>query len=394
MKVPTDEEGRPRFSISSFRTYGAGEIPIPGQERSKGCPLQFWHKYDQKDLPPETRSEDLEFGSILHRALEIMESEDVGPEEALERAWSPFMPEKMWSDVLAVLNKYIERGGPITRMATIASELDVSALLYEDEDFGPVMFRSILDYVGLDPDDHGLLHIVDFKSNRVRPTLEQVRSDLQMKSQDWIVRQLWDRWLPGRPPRTVVHMDALRHGDVAVRFTPDEIAEFHGWAIAIARKILRDEDHKPVLNDGCTWCPVKHTCPEFSKLPGVARSIALRRTGQTPEELWRHLNLLKRAKKLVDGQVKEINALLEREAQLRGGLEFSGQVWKAETNWETEADMLRLHELLGTAFYDAVSVSKTSVERATAHLPAAVRAQALACLRRVPSGQKIGKQSK
>jgi hypothetical protein len=391
--VPTDKEGRPRFSITQFRTFGAADLVLDGMETPRGCPYQYKRKYVTKDVPRQERPAPLARGSLFHDVLHTMERDSVGPEEALEVCWPPRMPPNEFGVVKEVLMKYLDRGGPMVRYGTLDHELDLTVQLYVDDDFGPVMFRGILDWLGLDLQDQSLLHCVDYKSNLQPPKTADLRGDLQLLSQNWLLHrdEVWNRYLRGQPKRTVMHLDAIRYRDVAVRFTPGELEEWHAWAVAVARRILRETDWRPSLNPGCSYCPVQHDCFKWQELPGTAETVAMRRTGEEPEQVWTRLQELKRVKKLVDDAAKTAQTKLEDLTRVRKVLQVGDEVWTLDTGWETEVDYDGLQSILGDRFVLAVSTSKAAVERATAGMPAADRHAALAMLTRLPAGQYVKK---
>lgn len=391
--IPTDDHGRPIVSVSQWRTYGAADLTLDEHEQPRGCPRQYQRKYVTRDVPPQIRNQAASAGTLLHEALHHMEEHDTGPEEALTAVWNPTLPPESFADLKDVLLSYLDRGGPMNRYATLGHELDLTAELYVDDVFGPVMLRCIIDWIGLDLDDQTLLHIVDYKSNMAVPNRTEARRSVQLKAYNWIIFQLWDRWLKGRPRRAVIHLDALRWKDVAIRFTGEDLEEWHAWAVAVTRQMLRETEWAPRLNDGCAWCPVKDDCPEWLGLPGVAESVALRRAGTSPEELYARLLELKRTQTLVNNAVKDIDATLAAETTKRGQLVLPGETWSTETNWVNETDWETLEAILGPGVWEVAGKgSKAAIERATKGLPPSTRARALACLQRVPDGTKIAKE--
>jgi hypothetical protein len=392
VEVPRDGEGRPRFSISQLRTYGAADMALLGAEAAKGCPRLYRKKYAEKALPPEPRSRHLELGSVLHDALHIMERDQVSPETALEQAWSVVLNETDWTEARQILNDYLARGGPMTRFGTLDHELDLTAQLYVDEEFGPVMFRGIIDYVGVDMDHAELLHGVDYKSNQQPPSRAQVEGDSQLKGYDWLLRQHWHRWMPkNSSPRLVMHLDALRWKDVEIRYTPQQIEDWHGWAVAVCRKILRDQEGAPHLNDGCSFCPARRDCPKWLELPETGASMEVRASQSTPDELMARRGRFAQLQKLADKEVKAIDGLLKAELNASHGvLELDGEVWRLTNGWEDDIDWPALQRLLGDRFWSVVKTSKAAIERVTDGDPALL-AKARNLMKRRPSGTAIEK---
>lgn len=394
MQVPRDEKGRPRFSVSQFRTYGATEALMDELEDPRGCPRLYRRKYVDKDVPGGVRPSYLTLGTVLHNALHVMERDSVSPEEALEVSWSPRLDLSHWLDAVQTLGSYLARGGPMSVYSTLAYEIDLSAELYVDEDFGPVMFRGILDWLGLDSSDDGLIHGVDYKNRSAPPKREQCRKDIQLKAYNWLLLQpgVWRRWMSTQP-RITMHLDALKYRDVAVHFNNADMEEFHAWAIAVARKILRDEDGEPSLNDGCGVCPVNHDCPKWLGLPGTAESVALRRTGQTPAEVWAQRKALAKVQKLVNTAVKDCDTRLRQLVEQAGVLEFADQRWNVDIGWEDDVDWESLQRHLGPVFWQVISTSRAAIERATKGMDESTRAMALACISRQPAGETIKKET-
>lgn len=391
--IPTDAEGRPRVSVSQWRTYGAADLTLDEHERPRGCPRLYQRKYVEKDVPPEIRSLPARKGTLLHAALHFMEEHDTGPEEALTATWDTALPPESFAELKDVLLSYLDRGGPMARYATLGHELDLSAELYVDDDFGPVMLQCIIDWIGLDLEDQSLLHIVDYKSNMAVPDRTEARRSVQLKAYNWIVFQLWDRWLRGQPRRAVIHLDALRWKDVVVRFTAEELEEWHAWAVAVTRRMLRDQEWAPELNEGCAWCSVKDDCPEWLGLPGTAESVLMRRAPEEPDAIHARMLEFKRMAKLLGDGAKDLEARLLAEAEKTGQLELPGETWSRDTNWVNETDWEALHRILGDRVWEVAGKgSKAAIDRATKGLDPSTRARAQLCLQRVPDGMTITKK--
>jgi CRISPR/Cas system-associated exonuclease Cas4 (RecB family) len=378
--------------VSQFRTYGAGELVMDSHEEDRGCPRLYQRKYVDRDIPPEPRNIPMAMGSALHAALEIMERDDKGPEDALMEAWPASLSDAVWSVALDMLLRYVDRGGPMTKYATLGHEITLQALLYVDEVYGPVYLLGILDWIGVDLDEQSVLHVVDYKSNAAPPSDEAVRRDTQMKGYDWLAAACWKQLMHSGNPRIVVHLDALKYRDVEVRYTAAEREEWRDWAEAVARKILRDEEGKPHLNPGCTYCPVQHDCPKWLELPGLAKSLAMRRRAETPDGLWAQRVEFAAARKLLDDAVKAMDKRLEEELHAQGGsLRIGRELWQEDDAWTDRVDWRRLHEVLGDDVWRVVSTSKTAIERGLRHHEPSVRAAARACIERVMSGTKVTK---
>lgn len=379
------------MSPSQLRTYGAGGFRLLQQEESRGCPRQYKAKYVEERLV-EPFSYPLAYGSMVHEVLYLMEEEAIGPEEALDRCFPPELPPEAYREALDDLTDYLERGAsPMDRFGTIAVEQELDALLYVDEDFGPIHFRGIIDWIGIDLNVPNLLHVVDYKTNRHPPSVDDVRGDVQLKAYHWLVRQNLKKYIPSGRAKIVVHLDAIKWREVEVAFDDRDIEDWHSWAVAVVRKILRDDEGLPELNPGCAWCPVKDDCPAYDSLPTLGEEVAGQApaigSGDAARLAWRDQAnavrlLLEKAVKVVDEDFKE-------RARLGGVLAIGDVEYAAETEWEEEYDMPSLHAALDDVFYRVVTVGKGRLEKETKDWEPSRVSPVRAAIKKSPKGTKI-----
>jgi RecB family exonuclease len=394
MQIPTDSEGRPTVSVTQLRRYGADDLRMDDGEDVRGCPRAYLHTYcvPKEQRAPEITTEAQMVGTALHRALALTETENLGPEDALGRVWPAMLGPDAWADALQTLHRYLDRAADVSTLGNLAVELDLRTELYVDDDFGPVMLRGIIDRVDIDLTEDDLLWVTDLKSGKRPPSVDAARRDSQLKAYDLLVRANAPNLWRIERPRVACRLDAMRYRDIVVRHTAEELEEWREWAAAVSRTILRDEEAAPVLNEGCSWCRVRFDCPAWTALPDVADTVLARQAGQDPEALYAELERLEATGKRIEARAKEVRAALEEIAFRHGGLEVGGSVWRPDTKWEKEVDLPCLHAVLGdAAFYDAVRTSETAVKRVTERLPASQRAEALACIRNVPAGDRIAR---
>lgn len=352
------------FSTSQFRKYGATSMLRLGWEREMGCPALYKAVYvDGTAKCPERLSEPLTFGTVLHEVLFKMERYDMGPEDALARSWNPQLPESRFKEALDDLRAYMERGGPMTRYGTLDVELDLEAKLYDDGRFGPVYFRGIVDWLGVDPDVDRMLHVVDYKTNRHPPRREELAGDVQLKAYAWLVRENHRRWMKQKP-LVVVHLDAIKWKDVDFRYTDDELDEWQAWAEACARAILRDDRGLPQLNDGCNWCPIRSSCSVMQSLPVAGVTLAEAEFGQSAEEMWEWRQQAASLKKVLEGRIAEVDSTLETAVRQNGGqLTFADQAWHVAPSFTNTVDARGLYERLGDRAFELLKTSRSACEK-------------------------------
>jgi hypothetical protein len=390
MRIPAGPNGLPTVSASQLRTYGAPGFELEEFEASRGCPRQYKARYIDKIVKRSTDDVLLD-GGIIHKAFELLEQEPQSPEDALMKAWDIRLGDQWYAEALEDLRRYMDRpSNPRDRYYTLATEKHLTALLYVDEDFGPIYFQGYVDVISVDPDLPSLLHLVDYKTNRTPPSVDDIRKDAQGKAYCWLALQNADELLPGRENvRVVFHLDAIKWSELPpVYFNEADLEAWHSWAVAVVRHILRDEAAEPVINPGCARCPVWDTCPAFLALPDLATELAAVKPDRRDElaKWWERANaarlLLENAAKATDDRFKVDAA---REGEVRAG----GYVWAPTVAYRQTPDIRRLHSLVGERIYDLCSVTKAKLNALAKELDPSLAEQVLGCIRDVPSGTKI-----
>ena len=390
MKIP-EVGGRMTVSVSQLRTYGAAGFDLDNFEGARGCPRQYKARYVDKTAPRQ-EADVLNYGTIIHRALELMETEPQTPEDALSKVWKVQMGADWWAEAVEDLRRYLERpASPLSNYAVIATEKHLTAELYVDPDFGPVDFQGYIDAVAVDYHTPNLLHVVDFKTNRQPPSVDDVRADAQGKGYSWLALQNAGQLVHGAAPediKVVFHLDAIKWRELPpIHFSAHDLDMWHGWMVAVVRAILRDEEAKPIINPGCAHCPVAASCPAYQALPDKAAAL-LRVKPDDRDELARWAVKVNDMRLLLEKAFKRANEDFSADASQLGEVVAGGQRWAPEVQWANAPDTRQLHRVLGDRFYDAVTVTKAGIERATAGDPTTAEA-ALECIRREPVGTKI-----
>lgn len=380
VKIPVGKSGHPTVSATQLRTYGAGGFHLDEQEQPRGCPRKYQSRYVHgvADEPTDR----MLYGRLVHRVFELVERDGADPYEALLREFPPELDPDLMTEARRDLDDYLARqSSPLDDMHTLGVELDLEAPLYVDEDHGPVWYRAILDKVLIDPDRPDRIHVVDYKTSRTPPSRADLRGDVQLKGQAWVLAERWPHMAPSAAgvPQVWVHLDAVKWRDLAHSYTAADLDDWRMWAVAVTRAILRDDTAAPRVNPGCPQCVVRHDCPALDKLP--ARGAALVKAlaaGELEERIqWRDLAngtriLLEKAVKAIDAEIAE----LVRDS---GPLVAAGYRWSEEQQRTEEVDVRRLAELLGDDIWAVVNVVKGRLEQLTESWPASDQDQVWAC---------------
>jgi RecB family exonuclease len=422
VRIPTPEGHQyPTVSLNQLRTYGSGGFVLAGLEQPRGCPRKYHHRYELGEVD-EAESYPLKYGSVFHKALELMEEEGLDPDAALAAAWDTSLPPEAYEEALEDMRRYLDRpSSPLDRYGTLRTEAELATELYIDDEFGPIWIRGIIDKISVDFDTANLVHVVDYKTNRHPPSVDDVRRDIQGKIYAWLVKQRYRDLGLDNEPVVVFHLDAIKWRELPpVLYSEADLEALHAWLIALVKQILRDEDHTPVINEGCAYCFVKDTCPAYQSLPDLASElIQVKPAGPrghpphpvpwTPEEYEIQVTAFERElqqyqddlvawrdkanamRLLLEKSVKEVDSRFIEDAKTLGEVRAGGYRWEQVTKWIQTQDIRRLHLLLGEDFWDAVTTSKTRLEKLVKDWPPELAASVLACIRSEPDGTTVTK---
>jgi hypothetical protein len=350
MRIPNNE-----LHHRHIASYGAGGFDLTGQE-IRGCPLQYKHRYELRNIP-EVHSDLLSYGSVIHHALYLVEENNTEPLTALEQAWDPALGFDRWEEAQDDMRRIIERGGILTLLHTLAVELDLSAPLYEDEDFGPIAFGGIIDLLGIQGDafDQAVpaITFVDYKTDRGIPTHEQMKNWVQGIGYAWLVRENRHLWFPDADRVRVTGIyDAVKRWPLQVEYPDQRLDEFQAWAEAVARTILRDTEGKPRLNPGCTWCPVRVDCPEWNGLPGDADTLLDRLSKSTIKVRFKQMQNAQELIKRLERMVADTKAAVMEKIRKEGPYKVGDEQWGiVRGNRREIVDLREVHKIMGDDFY-------------------------------------------
>lgn len=391
MQIPAGPNGKPTLSASQFRTYGTGSFSLEETELPKGCPRKYWAKYVERAEVKEEFSYPLQYGSLFHKILQHMDEDQMDPDEALAAAFDPSLPYEMWQEARADLDGYLARGSvPWDRFATLGTELDLTMHLYDDEEFGPTYYRGFIDWVGVDPEQPSVIHMVDYKTNRSPAKASDLDGDVQCLGYNGLILANADMFVQAGSPRVVTHLDLVKFRDVEVAYSRQAVDEWKDWAIAMARKIWRDEEHEPVLNTMCSSCPIRYDCPAYEGMPMEAQALAGQLAGlQDPEARYAWRERANQLRLTLEKSVKAVDEEFKAYAVQHGELIVGGKRFAQELEYGNQIDLRRLHQLTGDQFYSIAGASKTALEKFAKSVDPSLGAEVMACLSRVPTGSKV-----
>lgn len=263
-------------------------LSVSRLRRFEQCALAFYFQYIDKQRAPEGlggKPEAAEFGVVLHDALErvyrwIVEDEYEGafPEAALtegyREAWtaSGLVGVALYQEGLGLLRAFARDAGPVDHMRILAIEKEFDLLVGpevtrlvspdEKEHWSGVpnhfVINGFIDRVDLSPD--GGIDIIDYKSNRMLFSREELEDDLQMSVYSLACRELYP-W--AKSLNLSFHM--LRHGmRQSCARTDAELAAARDYVISLGTRTERGP-YEARLNANCGTCDHRHRCDAFKK---------------------------------------------------------------------------------------------------------------------------------
>lgn len=346
---------------SHIAKYGGGVFDLIVGYDEPGCPRAYHLRYIEER--PEEPSIPRMRGTAIHEALALMEGEAMPMDQALSVSWPAALGPQTYMETLEILIHWLSR--PDDGTHTVASEIELLAPLYVDEDFGLIQVGGRIDRLAIIMDDPRLLIFDDYKSDAAPPSKSDIEKWLQGYFYAYLAWYNAHRWVgDGMTPRLRGRYVALRWYDVERDYPETELEMFRAWAESVARRLLRDNDPQPILNPGCGRCDYRMDCPAWLELPGKGRAL-LERIRNT--ELEAQMGLRPEANEIRLKLENFTHAIddLARDRIPIGGSVTSGKVEVSRGNREqAQIESLKaVHELMGDEFYRRASMSKKALEK-------------------------------
>ena len=231
--------------------------------RFEQCPLAFRLNYIDK-----LRAEPgipLRFGKLIHAVLEVlvrehMEAERTSPlaeERALELYRQGWAAEEMtgmelFQEGIEMLQAFVRDQGELDHRDVLAIEKEFRLQVGR---FTVLGFMDRVDWV-----DDVTVEVIDYKTNRMLFTRDEVDNSLQMSLYDQAARQIWP-WV--KNVRLTFHM--LRHGiRMRTERTPEQLEASRSYVETLGAMTEAATEFPARLNTNCIWCDFKQHCPAYA----------------------------------------------------------------------------------------------------------------------------------
>ena len=227
------------------------------------CPLAFrLHYIDKLQAEPGIP---LRFGKLIHAVLEVlvrehMEAERTGPLaedralELLQQAWT--------AEEMAGIELFQEGVEMLQAFVRNQGELDHKDVLAIEKEFRLQVGRfTVLGYIDrVDWVDDETVEVIDYKTNRMLFTRDDVDSSLQLSLYHLAARKIWP-W--AKKVKLTFHM--LRHGiRMRTERTPEQLEAALAYVETMGGMTEAAIEYPARLNTNCVWCDHKHQCPAYA----------------------------------------------------------------------------------------------------------------------------------
>jgi RecB family exonuclease len=232
-------------------------------DRFERCPLSYRLHYVEKRASDP--SDAAAFGSAIHAALEELVREHVHEERS--RMLSEERAAECWQHAFAkaglrgadrfeegleLLRAFVREQGVVDAHDILAVEQPFEIRL------GDIELIGVLDRA--DRVDDETVRIIDYKSNRLLFTRDEVDTSLQMSIYHLAALELWP-WAK----RVQLSFWMLRHGvHQEAERTPEQLDAARRYVQALARAIATASEFPARPNPNCVWCDHRRECPAYA----------------------------------------------------------------------------------------------------------------------------------
>ena len=234
------------------------------------CPAKYQHRYVLNSKSRPDPSSPAVLGSIVHKTLELayrelksecyygllLHRKDVFLKHLKSVIQEGNHHPELFLQAQQMLKDFVE-GESFQSETLVAVE---QQFVYEPDTLGEV---SILGYIDrIDQPTSSTVILIDYKTNRMLYTAEELKQSLQASIYIMAVRELYPEI-----ENIEMRFHMLRHGiQHRTLRTEEDLAEAREYILLVNEQIRRIEDGgeaTAVLNRYCPWCEYRHLCETY-----------------------------------------------------------------------------------------------------------------------------------
>lgn len=290
-------------------TFKNPHLSFSRLSRFETCPLSYrLHYVEKQHAEPGVP---LRFGKAIHAVLEVlvrehMNDERTGPlsEERAAELWQQAWAKEdltgldLFQEGLDMVRTFVRQQGALDHKDVLAVEKEFRLRV------GPFTVLGFIDRV--DWVDDETVEVIDYKSNRILFTREEVDASLQLGLYALAAKRTWP-WAK----RVKLTYQMLRHGiRQTTERTDEELDGVLRYVETLGRQTESATEFPARLNSNCTWCDHKHQCPAYADALKGKRDVVcedlddLDAVAREREEVARLAKVLYARKSELDGVLK------------------------------------------------------------------------------------------
>lgn len=305
--------------MSAFRN---SHLSFSRLSRFEQCPLSFkLHYIDKLVAEPGVP---LRFGKAIHSVLEClvrehMESELVAPlSEARafqlwEDAWAAadLAGIDVFEEGLAILRSFVRRERELDHQSVLAIERAFELPI------GGFTVVGFIDRVNRIDDE--TIEVVDYKTNRLLFSRDEVDQSLQMSLYHLAAKQLWP-WAK----RIRLTFDMLRHDlRMSTERTPEQLEAARRYVETMGRMSEDTREYAPRPNTNCVHCDHRAQCPAYANDVAGVRTVVCDDL-EDLELVAREREEVARLAKVLSARKQELEAILKAKLEMADELVAGG----------------------------------------------------------------------
>lgn len=284
------------------------------------CPDKFY------DINENGYKEDTIFtgmGTTIHGIMEDYwkDPDNADINELFEKWWTKHAPaeQELYNEWRELVPKYFESnvvGQP--KPNVIALEFEFTT------EIAGIPVSGTIDRI--DRINEDTIMIVDYKTNQMPYTLDELKGSVQFKLYTLALQNLKDQIGDFKHVTCVYEM--LRTGQRQyITYDKEELDLFTDWIKVIWAKMLSGQDRKPKINKYCGFCLKRHKCQAYVELV-ESNTTTILHEDVNIDELIDEYDTLKQNIKILEGRLNEMNAMIKEKIVEEGGeVQVGGNKW-------------------------------------------------------------------
>ena len=209
--------------------------------------------------------------------------------------------------------------------------------------------------------DEDTLLIVDYKTSKTAPTVDKLKTDIQLSIYDLVASIRYPQY-----KRIILALDLLRHDLVYSYRTEEERSSFSDYLTIIHKEMtnLTKEKASASINIFCGWCDYKENCDEYIKICNNKDLKFGSAIDLSTVELIEQWESTRDRKKILEARERELSmiimGLLQKDKKIANE---EGQLYIRQ-NSRRSYDLQTVYEVVPHAdFSKLVSLNKSKVDK-------------------------------